>query len=57
MGRGWVVRVLFYVLLLLGHLKKIISFSSSWFRNLNAAGGNLIIFPTKPCFLGDFKEI
>ena len=27
----------------LGHLKKIISFSSSWLRNLNAAGGNLIV--------------
>ena len=27
----------------LGHLKKIISFSSSWLRNLNAAGGNLIL--------------
>ena len=28
---------------ILGHLKKIISFSSSWLRNLNAAGGNLIL--------------
>ena len=27
----------------LGHIKKIISFSSSWLRNLNAAGGNLIL--------------
>ena len=32
-----------FKLVLLGHLKKIISFSSSWLRNLNAAGGNLIL--------------
>ena len=38
-----VANLLWLCVVSLGHLKKIISFSSSWFRNLNATGGNLIL--------------
>ena len=43
MDRGHVVlATCVHIRVILGHLKKIISFSSSWLCNLKAAGGNLI---------------